>query len=347
MRGYRLQRGVGSWLVGVVVGWGYGVGCWIVVLERIVVSYSSGLKPLSELERLCVCRAAAFMFALRGERAEMKSLMRGAGSHFDYEVTNDLYEYRDVLRELSPRFVVECGVEDGEPSFQVEGLLGWEPRVEPGLNYCFDAVVRVAELMLGREFDGWESEECKVGLLCSCAGALTCPSRKRVIKFLKEARAHTKFVSSESVVAVLSAIQDALANPWKLPRPDGYGSEPYPNPKIVAWSGDDYIDGVLIPWACRRLGIWYEGDYSLTKQVLSTTVEEPEEPESVVSVAPEKGSNSEPAGEALEQMNVQAQVQVTGTVEEPAGTPGCLSGTTGSEVEPVKRRSWFRRLFGV
>lgn len=65
------------------------------------------------------------------------------------------------------------------------------------------------------------------------------------------------------------------------------------------------------------------------------------------SVAPEKGSNSEPAGEALEQMNVQAQVQATGTVEEPAGTPGCLSGTTGSEVEPVKRRSWFRRLFGV
>lgn len=309
--------------------------------------YSVGLKPLSELERLCVRRATAFMFALRGERAEMKSLMRGAGSHFDYEVTNDLYEYRDVLRELSPRFVVEGEVEDGEPSFQVEGLLGWEPRVEPGLNYCFDAVMRVAELMLGREFDGWESEECKVGLLCSCGGVFKCPSRKRVIKFLKEARAHTKFVSSESVVAVLSAIQDALANPWKLPRPDGYGSEPYPNPKIVAWSGDDYIDGVLIPWACRRLGIWYEGDYSLTKQVLSTTVEEPEEPESVVSVAPEKGSNSEPAGEALEQMNVQAQVQATGTVEEPAGTPGCLSGTTGSEVEPVKRRSWFRRLFGV
>lgn len=307
---------------------------------------SVGLKPLSELEWVAVRRAVVFMFALRGERAEMKSLMRGAGMHFDYEVTNDLYEYRDVLRELSPRFVVECGVEDGEPSFQVEGLLGWEPRVEPGLNYCFDAVVRVAELMLGREFDGWESEECKVGLLCSCAGALTCPSRKRVIKFLKEARAHTKFVSSESVVAVLSAIQDALANPWKLPRPDGYGSEPYPNPKIVAWSGDDYIDGVLIPWACRRLGIWYEGDYSLTKQVLSTTVEEPEEPESVVSVAPEKGSNSEPAGEALEQMNVQAQVQATGTVEEPVGTSG-VSDATGADVEPVKRRSWFRRLFGV
>lgn len=308
---------------------------------------SVGLKPLSELEWVAVRRATAFMFALRGERAEMKSLMRGAGVQFDYEVTNDLYEYRDVLRELSPRFVVEGEVEDGEPSFRVEGLVGWEPRVEPGVNYCFDAVMRVAELMLGREFDGWESEECKVGLLCSCAGALTCPSRKRVIKFLKEARAHTKFVSSGSVVAVLSAIQDALANPWKLPRPDGYGSEPYPNPKIVAWSGDDYIDGVLIPWACRRLGIWYEGDYSLTKQVLSMTVEEPEEPESVVSVAPEKGSNSEPAGEALEQMNVQAQVQATGTVEEPAGTPGCLSGTTGSEVEPVKRRSWFRRLFGV
>lgn len=148
-------------------------------------------------------------------------------------------------------------------------------------------------------------------------------------------------------MAVLSVIQDALANPWKLPRPDGYGSEPYPNPKIVAWSGDDYIDGVLIPWACRRLGIWYEGDYSLTKQVLSTTVEEPEEPESVVSVAPEKGSNSEPVGEVLGQVNVQAQVQASGGGEEPAGTPGCLSGTTGSEAEPVKRRSWFRRLFGV
>lgn len=308
---------------------------------------SVGLKPLSELEWVAVRRATAFMFALRGERAEMKSLMRGAGRHFDYEVTNDLYEFRDVLRELSPRFVEEGGVEEGEPSFQVEGLVGWEPRVEPGVNYCFDAVVRVAELMLGREFDGWEAEGCRVGFLCSCRGVLDCPSRLRLIRFLKEARAHTKFVSSESVVAVLSAIQDALANPWKLPRPDGYGSEPYPNPKIVAWSGDDYIDGVLIPWACRRLGIWYEGDYSLTKQVLSTTVEEPEGPESVVSVAPEKGSNSEPAGEALEQMNVQAQVQATGTVEEPAGTLGCLSGTTGSEVEPVKRRSWFRRLFGV
>lgn len=310
---------------------------------RLVEFVSGGLKPLSEAERVCVRRAVVFMFALWGERSEMKSLLRGAGMQFDYEVTNDLHEYRGVLRELSPRFVVECGVEEGEPSFQVEGLVGWEPRVEPGVNYCFDAVVRVAELMLGREFDGWESEECKVGLLCSCAGALTCPSRKRVIKFLKEARAHTKFVSSESVVAVLSAIQDALANPWKLPRPDGYGSEPYPNPKIVAWSGDDYIDGVLIPWACRGLSIWYEGDYELTKRVLSTTIEEPEEPEPVVSVAPERDTNSEPAGEVLEWMNVQA----SGGVEEPAGTPGCLSGTTGSEVEPVKRRSWFRRLFGV
>lgn len=308
---------------------------------------SVGLKPLSELELVAVRRAAAFMFALRGERADVKSLMRGAGVHFDYEATNDLYEFRDVLRELSPRFVVEGEVEDGEPSFQVEGLLGWEPRVEAGVDYCFDAVVRVAELMLGREFDGWESEECKVGLLCSCAGALTCPSRKRVIKFLKEARTHTKFVSSESVVAVLSAIQDALANPWKLPRPDGYGSEPYPNPKIVAWSGDDYIDGVLIPWACRGLSIWYEGDYSLTKQVLSMTIEEPDGSEAVVSVAPERDTNSEPAGEVLEQMNVQADVQASGGVEGPVGTSGCLSGTTGSEVEPVKRRSWLRRLFGV
>ena len=230
--------------------------------------------------------------------------------------------------------------------------MGWEPRVEAGVDYCFDAVVRVAELMLGREFDGWESEECKVGLLCSCAGALTCPSRKRVIKFLKEARAHTKFVSSESVVAVLSAIQDALANPWKLPRPDGYGSEPYPNPKIVAWSGDDYIDGVLIPWACRGLSIWYEGDYSLTKQVLSMTIEE-EEPKPVVVASEEaKGVRFEdvelePAGEELEQVNVQADVQASGGVEEPVGTSGCLSGTTGSEVEPVKRRSWLRRLFRV
>lgn len=112
--------------------------------------YSSGLKPLSELERLCVRRAVVFMFALRGERSEMGSLMRGAGMQFDYEVTNDLYEYRDVLRELSPRFVVEG--EEGEDSFRVESLVGWEPRVEPGVDYCFDAVVRVAELMLGREF---------------------------------------------------------------------------------------------------------------------------------------------------------------------------------------------------
>ena len=318
---------------------------------------SVGLKPLSELEWVAVRRATAFMFALRGERAEMKSLMRGAGVQFDYEVTNDLYEYRDVLRELSPRFVVEGEVEDGEPSFRVEGLVGWEPRGEAGVDYCFDAVVRVAELMLGREFDGWESEECKVGLLCSCAGALTCPSRKRVIKFLKEARAHTKFVSSESVVAVLSAIQDALANPWKLPRPDGYGSEPNPNPKIVAWSGDDYIDGVLIPWACRGLGIWYEGDYSLTKQVLSMTIEE--EPKPVVVASEEaKGVRFEdvelePAGEELEQLNVQAQVKAAGSVEEPVGTPGvsdatgAVSDATGADVEHVKRRSWFRRLFGV
>lgn len=302
---------------------------------------SVGLKPLSELEWVAVRRATAFMFALRGERSEMKSLMRGAGVQFDYEVTNDLYEYRDVLRELSPRFVVEG--EEGEDSFRVESLVGWEPRVEAGVDYCFDAVVRVAELMLGREFDGWESEECKVGLLCSCAGALTCPSRKRVIKFLKEARAHTKFVSSESVVAVLSVIQDALANPWKLPRPDGYGSEPYPNPKIVAWSGDDYIDGVLIPWAWWCLSIWYEGDYSLTKQVLSMTIEEPDGSEAVVSVAPEKGNGSEPVGEEAGQVNVQTQVKAAGSVEEPVGTPE----PTGSEVEPVKRRSWLRRLFGV
>lgn len=311
--------------------------------------YSSGLKPLSELERLCVRRATAFMFALRGERAEMKSLIRGAGVNFDYEVTNDLYEYRDVLRGLSPRFVVECGVEEGEPSFQVEGLVGWEPRVEPGVNYCFDAVVRVAELMLGREFDGWEAEECKVGLLCSCAGARTCPSRKRVIKFLKEARAHTKFVGSESVVAVLSAIQDGLANPWELPRPDEYEAVPYH--KIWAWRGGAYIDGVLIPWACRGLGIWHEGDYSLTKQVLSMTIEE-EEPKPVVVASEEaKGVRFEdvelePDGEELEQLNVQAQVKAAGSVEEPVGTSG-VSDATGADEEPVKRRSWFRRLFGV
>lgn len=309
---------------------------------------SVGLKPLSELEWVAVRRATAFMFALRGERAEMKSLMRGAGVQFDYEVTNDLYEYRDVLRELSPRFVVEGEVEDGEPSFRVEGLVGWEPRVEAGVDYCFDAVVRVAELMLGREFDGWESEECKVGLLCSCAGALTCPSRKRVIKFLKEARAHTKFVSSESVVAVLSAIQDGLANPWELPRPDEYEAVPYH--KIWAWRGDAYIDGVLIPWACRGLGIWHEGDYSLTKQVLSMTIEE--EPKPVVVASEEaKGVRFEdvelePDGEELEQLNVQAQVKAAGSVEEPVGTSG-VSDATGADVEPVKRRSWFRRLFGV
>lgn len=309
---------------------------------------SVGLKPLSELEWVAVRRATAFMFALRGERAEMKSLMRGAGVQFDYEVTNDLYEYRDVLRELSPRFVVEGEVEDGEPSFRVEGLVGWEPRVEAGVDYCFDAVVRVTELMLGREFDGWESEECKVGLLCSCAGALTCPSRKRVIKFLKEARAHTKFVSSESVVAVLSAIQDGLANPWELPRPDEYEAVPYH--KIWAWRGDAYIDGVLIPWACRGLGIWHEGDYSLTKQVLSMTIEE--EPKPVVVASEEaKGVRFEdvelePDGEELEQLNVQAQVKAAGSVEEPVGTSG-VSDATGADVEPVKRRSWFRKLLGV
>lgn len=311
-------------------------------------SYSVGLKPLRELERVAVRRAVVFMLALRGERADVKSLMRGAGSHFDYEVTNDLYEYRNVLRELSPRFVVEGEVEEGEPSFQVESLAAWEPRVEPGMNYCFDAVMRVAELMLGREFDGWESEECKVGLLCSCAGALTCPSRKRVIKFLKEARAHTKFVSSESVVAVLSAIQDGLANPWELPRPDEYEAVPYH--KIWAWRGDAYIDGVLIPWACRGLSIWYEGDYSLTKQVLSMTIEE--EPKPVVVASEEaKGVRFEdvelePDGEELEQLNVQAQVKAAGSVEEPVGTSG-VSDATGADVEPVKRRSWFRKLLGV
>lgn len=312
-------------------------------------SYSVGLKPLPEAELVAVRRAVAFMFALRGERSEMKSLMRGAGVNFDYEVTNDLYEYRDVLRELSPRFVVEGEVEDGEPSFRVESLVGWEPRVEPGMDYCFDAVVRVAELMLGREFDGWESEGCSVGFLCSCRGALDCPSRKRVIKFLKEARAHTKFVGSESVVAVLSAIQDGLANPWELPRPDGYDSEPYH--KIWAYKGDSYIDGVLIPWACRGLSIWYEGDYSLTKQVLSMTIEE-EEPKPVVVASEEaKGVRFEdvelePDGEELEQLNVQAQVKAAGSVEEPVGTSG-VSDATGADVEPVKRRSWFRRLFGV
>lgn len=311
---------------------------------------SVGLKPLSELERLCVCRVVVFMLALKGERADVKSLMRGAGSHFDYDVADDLYEFRDVARSLTPRFVVEG--EEGEDSFRVESLVGWEPRVEPGVDYWLDAVVRVAELMLGREFDGWESEECKVGLLCSCGGrAFVCPSRRRVIEFLREAKAHTEFVGSKSVIAVLSAIQDGLNNPWELPRPEGCGSEPHH--KIWAWKGDAYTDTVLIPWACQRLGIWYEGDYSLTKQVLSMTVEEPaivDETEgqgSVVSVAPESDSNSEPVGEALEQMNVQVDVQAAGSVEEPAGTSGCLSGTTGAEAEPAKRRSWFRRLLGV
>lgn len=301
-------------------------------------SYSVGLKPLSELERLCVRRAVVFMLALRGERKELGSLMRGAGVNFNYEVTNDLYEYRDVLMNLAPRFVVEG---EGVEGFRVESLVGWEPRVEPGKNYCFEAVMQVSELMLGREFDGWESEECKIGLLCSCDGVFVCPSRRRVIEFLKEAQGRTEFVGSEPVVAVLSVIQDGLVRS-ELPRPDGYDSEPYH--KIWAWRGDAYIDGVLIPWACRRLGIWYEGDYELTKRVLSMTIEEPEEPEPVASVAPEKGNNSEPASEVLGQTNV--QVQATDTVEEPAGTPG-VSDTTGAEAEPVKRRSWFRRLFGV
>ena len=312
---------------------------------------SVGLKPLSELEWVAVRRAVVFMFALRGERAEMKSLMRGAGMQFDYDVTNDLYEYRDVLRELSPRFVVERE-SVGDDAFRVESLVGWEPRVEPGVDYCFDAVVRVAELMLGREFDGWEAEGCSVGFLCSCRGALDCPSRIRLIRFLKEARAHTKFVGSESVVAVLSAIQDGLANPWKLPRPDGYDSEPYP--KIVAWNGDDYIDGVLIPWACRGLGIWHEGDYSLTKQVLSMTIEEEPKP-AVVTSEETEGLRSkddgelEPAGEELGQVSVQA----AGSVEEPGGAPGDSDTTgivpdaTGADVEPVKRRSWFKKLLGV
>lgn len=301
---------------------------------------SVGLKPLSELEWVAVRRAAAFMFALRGERKELSSLMRGAGVNFDYEVTNDVYEYRDVLMNLAPRFVVEG---EGVEGFRVESLVGWEPRVEPEMNYCFDAVMRVSGLMLGREFDGWESEECKVGLLCSCGGVFVCPSRRRVIEFLREAQACTEFVGSEPVVAVLSVIQEGLVRS-ELPRPDGCDSESYP--KIVAWSGDDYIDGVLIPWACRGLGIWYEGDYSLTKKVLSMTIEEPEEPESVVSVAPEKGSGSEPVGEVLEQVNIQADVQAVGSVEEPAGTP-VVSDTTGAEAEPAKRWSWFKRLFGV
>lgn len=305
---------------------------------------SVGLKPLSEVEWVAVRRAVVFMLALRGERSEMRSLLRGAGSQFDYEVTNDLHEYREVLRELSPRFVVDGEGVEGDDYFRVESLVGWEPRVEPGMDYCFDAVVRVAELMLGCEFNGWETEECEVGLLCSCAGALTCPSRNRVIEFLKEARAYTKFVGSESVVAILSAIQDALANPWELPRPDGYDSEPYH--KIWAWKGDAYIDDVLIPWACRRLGIWHEGDYSLTKQVLSTAVEV-EEPEPVAVTSEEaeglrfEDVELEPTGEGLEQVNVQA----VGT-EKPVGTLE-PSDTTGVEVETPKRRGWFRRLLGV
>lgn len=306
---------------------------------------SVGLKPLSEAELVVVRRATAFMFALLGERAEMMSLLRGAGSHFDYEVTNDLHEYREVLRELSPRFVVEGELEEGEPSFQVEGLLGWEPRVEPGMDYYFDAVVRVAELMLGREFNGWETEECDAGFLCSCRGVLDCPSRIRLIRFLKEARAHTKFVGSESVVAVLSAIQDGLANPWELPRPDGYDSEPYH--KIWAWRGDDYIDGALIPWACRRLGIWHEGDYSLTKQMLSMAIEEEGKP-AVVTSEETEGLRSkddgelEPVGEGLEQVNVQ-----TAGAKESVGTLEPSNATGVEVVETPRRRGWFRKLLGV
>lgn len=308
-------------------------------------SYSAGLKPLSELERVAVRQAVVFMLALRGERKELGSLMRGAGVNFDYEVTNDLYEYRDVLMNLAPRFVVERE-SVGDDAFRVELLAGWEPRVEPGADYCFDAVVRVAELMLGREFDGWESEECKVGLLCSCGGVFMCPSRRRVIEFLKEAEAHTEFVGSESVVAVLSVIQDGLVCS-DLPRPDGYDSEPYH--KIWAWRGDAYIDGVLIPWACQRLGIWYEGDYELTKRVLSMSIEEEkmEEMEESESVAHYKiwawNGNGEPVCEELGQVSVRA----VGSAEEPAGTPGVSDTTTGVEVEAPKRRGWFRKLLGV
>lgn len=61
----------------------------------------------------------------------------------------------------------------------------------------------------------------------------------------------------------------------------------------------------------------------------------------------------EPDGEELEQLNVQAQVKAAGSVEEPVGTSGvsdatgAVSDATGADVEHVKRRSWFRRLFGV
>lgn len=183
-------------------------------------------------------------------------------------------------------------------------------------------------------------------------GVLDCPSRLRLIRFLKEARAHTKFVGSESVVAVLSAIQNALANPWELPRPDEYEAVPYH--KIWAWRGDAYIDDVLIPWACRGLGIWHEGDYSLTKQVLSMTIEDAEELEPVelavlervdnlepvASVIPERGGAFEPVCEELGA----GELRAAGSAEEPAGTPGVSDTTTGVEVEAPRRRSWFKKL---
>lgn len=81
------------------------------------------------------------------------------------------------------------------------------------------------------------------------------------------------------------------------------------------------------------------------------TIEE-EEPKPVVVASEEaKGVRFEdvelePAGEELEQVNVQAQVKAADSVEEPVGTPG-VSEATGADMEPVKRRSWFRRLFGV
>lgn len=285
------------------------------------------LEPLGEGEYECVRRAVGYSVAHAWEMANLGSLMtdfRGfLADAWRGSAADEMFTYARLVDSFTPKYVADEGA--GVPLEVFVGLVpGWSAWVSLHQNDLRHALLSVAEWVLGEKFEGWATEDCKHLLLCSCAGeGFMCSSRSRVNRFLERAVEVSAWedgipvVGSSPAVNVLSAIQEGICQ-REVPIREGHeGRHPY---EIWDCMGDVYTDEI-IRWACRLSGVWVAGDYALTRHVLSTPVEEP---------------TDEELTEPLEQGDWV-------TIE--VGS-GCQPEANADE-EPVKRWSWFRRLFGV
>lgn len=288
---------------------------------------SVGLKPLSELEWVCVRRAVGYSVAHAWEVANLWSLMtdfRGfLADAWRGSAVDEVDAYARLVDSFTPKYVTDEG--EGVPlEVFAELVPEWSAWMSLHQNDLRHALLSVAEWVLGEKFEGWATEECKHLLLCSCAGkGFMCSSRSRVNRFLERAVEVSGWgngipvVGSSQAVDVLSAIQEGIYQ-REVPIREGHeGRHPY---EIWNCMGDVYTDEI-IRWACRRSGVWVAGDYALTRHVLSTPVEEPTDEEVTEPLAQEEWVTIE-----------------VGSACQPEPNAG---------EEPKKRRSWFKRLLGV